>query len=80
MTAIVEARDINVLTIDELVGSLIMHELIMKNKVEEEVKPKKNLALKSSHHDHNNSEEDSDEEEEIALITRKFQKYLKKKK
>uniref|UniRef100_A0A2N9ETC2 CCHC-type domain-containing protein n=1 Tax=Fagus sylvatica TaxID=28930 RepID=A0A2N9ETC2_FAGSY len=57
------------------------YELEMNSKVEEEeVKPKKNFALKSSHHDHDNSEEERDEEEEIALMTRNFKKFLKKKK
>uniref|UniRef100_A0A2N9GAR1 CCHC-type domain-containing protein n=1 Tax=Fagus sylvatica TaxID=28930 RepID=A0A2N9GAR1_FAGSY len=80
-TAIYEARDLKVLSLDELFGSLMTYELEMNSKVEEEeVKPKKNFALKSSHHDHDNSEEESDEEEEIALMTRKFKKFLKKKK
>uniref|UniRef100_A0A2N9EWZ0 Retroviral polymerase SH3-like domain-containing protein n=1 Tax=Fagus sylvatica TaxID=28930 RepID=A0A2N9EWZ0_FAGSY len=81
MTAISEARDLKVLTLDELFGLLMTYELEMNSKVEEEeVKPKKNFALKSSHHDHDNSEEEGDEEEEIALMTRNFKKFLKKKK
>jgi hypothetical protein len=69
-TAIYEARDLQVLSLDELFGSLMMYELEMNSKVEEEeVKPKKNFALKSFHHDHDNSEEESDDEEEIALMT-----------
>jgi hypothetical protein len=81
MTAISEARDLKVLTLEELFGSLMTYELEMNSKVEEEeVKPKKNLALKSSHHDHDNSEEERDEEEEIVLMTRNFKKFLKKKK
>jgi hypothetical protein len=78
-TEIVEARDLKVLSLDELVRSLMIYELEMNSNVEEEVKPKKNLALKSFHHDHNNSEDESNEEEEIALMTRKFQKFLKMK-
>jgi hypothetical protein len=75
-TTIYEARDLKVLSLDELFGSLMTYELKMNSKVEEEeVKSKKNFALKSSH-----SEEESDEEEEIALMTRKFKKFLKKKK
>uniref|UniRef100_A0A2N9IS97 UBN2 domain-containing protein n=1 Tax=Fagus sylvatica TaxID=28930 RepID=A0A2N9IS97_FAGSY len=81
MTAISEARDLKVLTLEELFGSLMTYELEMNSKVEEEeVKPKKNFALKSSHHDHDNSEEEREEEEEIALMTRNFKKFLKKKK
>jgi hypothetical protein len=81
MTAISEARDLKVLILEELFGSLMTYELEMNSKVEEEeVKPKKNLALKSSHHDHDNSEEERDEEEEIALMSRNFKKFLKKKK
>jgi hypothetical protein len=72
-TTIFAARDLKVLSLDELVGSLMTYELEMNSNVEEEeVKPKKKFALKSSHHDHNNSEEESDEEEELALITRNF--------
>ena len=78
-TEIVEARDLKVLSLDELVRSLMIYELEMNRNVEEEVKPTKNLALKSFHHDHNNSEDESNEEEEIALMTRKFQKFLKMK-
>jgi hypothetical protein len=79
MTTISEARDLKVLTLEELFGSLMTYELEMNSKVEE-VKPKKNFALKSSHHDHDNSEEERDEEEEIALMIRNFKKFLKKKK
>jgi hypothetical protein len=62
MTAISEARNLKVLTLEELFGSLMTYELEMNSKVEEEeVKPKKNFALKSSHHDHDNSEEEKDE-------------------
>uniref|UniRef100_A0A2N9H8V7 CCHC-type domain-containing protein n=1 Tax=Fagus sylvatica TaxID=28930 RepID=A0A2N9H8V7_FAGSY len=49
MTAISEARDLKVLTLEELFGSLM-------------------------------TEEERDEEEEIALMTRNFKKFLKKKK
>ena len=78
-TEIVEARDLKVLSLDELVRSLMIYELEMNSNVEEEVKATENLALKSFHHDHNNSEDESNEEEEIALMTRKFQKFLKMK-
>uniref|UniRef100_A0A2N9G8D6 DUF4219 domain-containing protein n=1 Tax=Fagus sylvatica TaxID=28930 RepID=A0A2N9G8D6_FAGSY len=81
ITTISEVRDLKVLTLDELFGSLMTYELELNTKVEEEeVKPKKNFALKCSHHDHDNSEEERDEEEKIALMTRNFKKFLKKKK
>ena len=80
-TAIYEARDLKVLSLDELFGSLMTYKLEMNSKVEEEeVKPKKNFTLKSFYYDHDNSEEESDEEEKIALMTRRFKKFLKKKK
>ena len=61
MTTISEARDLKVLSLDELFGSLMTYELEMNSKVEEEeVKSKKNFSLKSSHHDHESSEEESD--------------------
>uniref|UniRef100_A0A2N9GTT0 CCHC-type domain-containing protein n=1 Tax=Fagus sylvatica TaxID=28930 RepID=A0A2N9GTT0_FAGSY len=78
VTAIQEAKDLKVLSLDELMGSLMTHELTMRYH-EEEPKPKKSLALKSSNHDNDDSEEDSDEYEEMALITRKFQRFSKKK-
>uniref|UniRef100_A0A2N9FE41 UBN2 domain-containing protein n=1 Tax=Fagus sylvatica TaxID=28930 RepID=A0A2N9FE41_FAGSY len=45
VTAIQEAKDLKVLSLDELMGSLMTHEVTMRNH-QEETKPKKSLALK----------------------------------
>ncbi|KAK2973848.1 hypothetical protein RJ640_003256 [Escallonia rubra] len=48
LTAIQEAKDLNVLKLEELVGSLMTHEITMKIHDEEETtSKKKNLALKA---------------------------------
>ena len=48
VTAIQEAKDLKMLSLDELMGSLMTHEVTMRNH-QEETKPKKSLALKLSH-------------------------------
>ena len=48
VTAIQEAKDLNVLLLEELLGSLMMHELSMKQHQEEDVKKKMIIALKST--------------------------------
>ena len=43
-----EAKDLNILSLEELLGSLMTHELSMKQHQEEYVKKKKTIALKST--------------------------------
>ncbi|KAK2976863.1 hypothetical protein RJ640_009314 [Escallonia rubra] len=76
LTAIQEAKDLNVLKLEELVGSLMTHEITMKIHDEEETtSKKKNLALKAeTSHEPTESSDDSDPE--MALITQKFKKFL----
>ncbi|GAV71242.1 zf-CCHC domain-containing protein/UBN2 domain-containing protein [Cephalotus follicularis] len=77
--AIEEAKDLNTLPLEELLGSLMTHEMTIKNHEDDEEqdkKKKKVIAFKSSTAD--SSEEDSDDE--MALITRRFKKFLAKKK
>jgi hypothetical protein len=59
--------------LEELIGSLITHEITME-KQELEEKPKKNLAFKIVHHVDSDDDDDEEEEveEDIALIIRKF--------
>ncbi|GAV84760.1 UBN2 domain-containing protein, partial [Cephalotus follicularis] len=79
VTAIEEAKDLNTLPLEELLGSLMTHEMTIKNHEDDEEqdkKKKKVIAFKYS--TANSSEEDSDDE--MALITRRFKKYLAKKK
>ena len=81
VTAIQEAKDLNILSLEELLGSLMMHELSMKQHQEEDVKKKKTIALKSTTKQDEESDEMKDEEqdEEIALIIRKFKRIFKRK-
>ncbi|GAV83812.1 zf-CCHC domain-containing protein/UBN2 domain-containing protein [Cephalotus follicularis] len=79
VTAIEEAKDLNTLPLEELLGSLMTHEMTIKNHEDDEEqdkKKKKVIAFKSSTTD--SREEDSDDE--MALITKRFKKYLAKKK
>ncbi|MBY3556015.1 hypothetical protein HGI15_21980, partial [Modestobacter lapidis] len=87
VTAIQEAKDIEEMDIDELLGSLITHEEAMKKEKEAiqlekiNAQAKKALALKSSindEEDEGNSSEIGDET--MALITRRFQSFLRNSK
>ncbi|GAV78599.1 UBN2 domain-containing protein [Cephalotus follicularis] len=80
VTAIEEAKNLNILPLEDLLGSLMTHELSMQKKDDDEEKDKKKnkiVVLKSSLI---KDSEDDDENEELALITRKFKKFLASKK
>ncbi|GAV74651.1 UBN2 domain-containing protein, partial [Cephalotus follicularis] len=80
VTAIEEAKNLIILPLEDLLGSLMTHELSMQKKdddEEKEKKKKKMVALKSSLIENS---EDDDDNEELALITRKFKKFLASKK
>ncbi|GAV66341.1 UBN2 domain-containing protein, partial [Cephalotus follicularis] len=80
VTAIEEAKNPNVLPLEDLLGSLMTHELSMQKKDDDEEKEKKKkkiVALKSSLIE---DSEDDDDDEELALITQKFKKFLASKK
>ena len=78
--AITEAKDLSKLSLDELMGSLLTHELIMQEgKEEEDNNKKKGIAFKSTSKHQEDKEDDSDEDEEMAFITRKFQRFVRKK-
>ncbi|GAV58412.1 UBN2 domain-containing protein [Cephalotus follicularis] len=79
VTAIEEAKDLRTLPLEDLLGSLMTHELsIIKKDDEEEMerKKKKIVALKSSA----NEEIEEASDQEMALITRRFKKFLASKK
>ncbi|XP_073103314.1 uncharacterized protein [Elaeis guineensis] len=82
VTAIQEAKDLNTLPLEELLGSLMTHELSMMQHQEDEIKKKRTIALKSttSPDYETDDSEDEDQDEEMALITRKFKKLLRKRK
>ena len=66
MTAIQEVKDLNKLTLEELIGSLMTHELNMNREKKEEVKKNKSIALKAAaiQEDNSDFEEDSEDDEE----------------
>ena len=73
VTAIQEAKEMNKITLDELIGNLQTYELRKNSQQKEETKKDRGLALKALEDD------DSDlDEEEVAMITRKFKKFFKK--
>ncbi|XP_073103323.1 uncharacterized protein [Elaeis guineensis] len=82
VTAIQEAKDLNTLPLEELLGSLMTHELSMKQHQEDEVKKKRTIALKSiaSPDEETDDTEDEEQDEKMALITRRFKKFLRKRK
>ncbi|KAH9769126.1 hypothetical protein KPL71_011880 [Citrus sinensis] len=74
-TAIEEAKDLNILHIDDLIGSLISYEEDMTTERGNEEK-KKSIALKSSKHE---SDKESElDEEEMDMLARRFRKLFKK--
>lgn len=79
VTAIEEAKDLTKMSLDELLGSLMTHEFMLKGR-EEEAKPKRSLALKSSHQESEEEEEESDDDKETALLTKRFKKFMRKEK
>ena len=46
VTAIQEAKDLNILSLDELMGSLITHELTMQHRTEDDQKKRKSIVFK----------------------------------
>ena len=82
VTAIQETNTI--VSVDELIGSLMTYEIKMKTQESLEEKPKKNMAFKSSssspkQNESSNEEEDNETNESVALLTRKFKKFLEGK-
>ncbi|KAH9779804.1 Integrase catalytic domain-containing protein [Citrus sinensis] len=74
-TAIEEAKDLNVLPIDDLIGSLISYEEDLAAEKGHEEK-KKNIALKASKRESDDESEMDDEE--LAMLARRFRKFYKK--
>ena len=81
ITAIQEVKNLNILSLEELLGSLMIHELTMKQNLEDKVKKKKTVALKSiaKKEDEESGESDErDDDEEMTLLTKKFKTSYKK--
>ncbi|KAL6956121.1 hypothetical protein U1Q18_052854 [Sarracenia purpurea var. burkii] len=81
VTTIQETKDLNSLSLEETLGSLMIHEMNIKMDDEDDNKKKKYIAFKSSIHDEEFEEDSSsDENEDLALIIRKFKRFLRNKK
>lgn len=72
VTAIQESKDLRVLPLEELLGSLMTYEMELKRDDDEE-KEKKNLALKSVR---DNESQESDDDEYV-LLAKKMKQFLK---
>ena len=82
VTTIQEAKKLSKLAVEELIGSLMTHELNMNQSMEKEEMTKRTLALESSAIEESLSDfmEDSKDDEEMAMITKSFMRFMRKKK
>ncbi|XP_070001921.1 uncharacterized protein [Nicotiana sylvestris] len=72
VNAITEAKDLQTLTMDELIGNLKTYEMKRKKNTERrEPKKEKNLVLKAKRSD------SSDEDSDMAYLTKRFQKMVR---
>ena len=71
----------NSLPLEELFGSLMTHELTMKQHTEKKIRRKRTIALMSIAPEEENIEksDNSKEDEDLALITRKFRCFMRRK-
>ena len=75
-TVIEEAKYLNALPIDDLIGSLISYEKDLTAENGNEEKKKKSIALKASKHE---SDEKSDlNDEDMAMMSKRLKKFFKK--
>ncbi|KAH9780462.1 hypothetical protein KPL71_008083 [Citrus sinensis] len=74
-TVIEEAKDLNTLPLDDLIGSLISYEEDLAAERGHEEK-KKSIALKASKYE--SDEESEPDDEELAMLARRFRKFFKK--
>ena len=84
VTSIEEAQDLATLLTGMLIRKLLTYELKIKQRGEEQVEKdekKKGIALKASQveSEDENNEVSSDDDEEVAMLTRSFKKFLRKK-
>ena len=70
--AIEEAKDLDSMKVEDLMGSLRAFEMTLKQR-----KKEKSITLKTMHEEEHSSEEE--DEDELALLTKNFKKFLKNK-
>ncbi|XP_068498204.1 MAR-binding filament-like protein 1 [Phaseolus vulgaris] len=82
VTTISESRDLSKMSTVALFGTLIEHELELKRLKEQETieKRAKGIALKTTmEHDTSEEEKNFEHDETLSLLTRKFNRFLKRK-
>ncbi|GAV67663.1 UBN2 domain-containing protein, partial [Cephalotus follicularis] len=71
VTVIEEAKNLSILPLEDLLGSLMTHELTMQKRVDDEEKEKKKkkvIALKSSTNEESDDDEDDDDDDDLSLF------------
>ena len=82
VTAIEESKDLASISLDELIGNLKVHELIIKNdsQIVKSKVERKSIALKAKKEINEDEESCSEsEDEEYALAVREFKKFFKRR-
>ena len=84
MTSIEKSHDLFKLSTDILIGKLLTHELTLKQREEEKEEKeerKKRISLKATQEESKEKSlnSSSEEDDELAMLTRGFKKYLRKK-
>lgn len=79
VTIIQEAKDLTKLPLENLIRSLMTHEITMKSHRDVEEKKKKSITLKIITHEKEfeETENESRKDENLALIKMKFRKFMK---
>ncbi|KAH1107006.1 hypothetical protein J1N35_010774 [Gossypium stocksii] len=84
VTTIEEAKNLETLSLDELIGSLLTHEMKLKgvNKGEEKVEKKKvGVTLKSTIEESNSNEDvDVDVDEKMTMLARRVKRFMRSNK
>ena len=83
VTAIQKAKDLSKLPLEELIGSLMTHEITMQDHDQgKDTNKKRSITLKSSilqDSDSKEEEECSDNKEDLAMMAKKFRNFFKKR-
>ncbi|KAE8667313.1 Kinesin-3 [Hibiscus syriacus] len=80
-TAIIEAKNLKSLTLEELIGSLLTHEMMVKEDEEREENKKVGITFKSTNESYQESsdevdEEDDEQEEEMVKILKELKRFM----
>ena len=78
VTAIEEAKDLAILTMDQLIGSLMTHEITLKKNEEDEFHGKKSIALKAD--SLCDSSDDTGMEDDVAMLTKRIRRIITRNK